>query len=173
MIRIVLISVLFSCGIFAQNLHRQEISGKVSYVTPQNVYLKFASTEGIKKSDTAFVKRNGKVLPGVLIKYISSMSCAGPILNNMKFKVGDGVFTWAEIKPGEVAAEKKAGSEKDSNLTKLESSTFTKPDKFKAGKRSQDYTAVLPPIHILILLITQTFREFKDGTIYLILMRKR
>ena len=124
MIKFVLIFILFCFNIFAQEARLKKIEGKVSYVTPQNVYMKFPSTEGIKKGDTVFIHKKGKLIPAVSVMYISSMSCAGPKLNNIKIKIGDIIYTYVGIKTEASVTESNAGSEKDSNLTAYKHSNF-------------------------------------------------
>ena len=63
--------------------------GVVTYVTPQNVYVKFASTEFINKGDTLFVQKGAQMLPALLVKDKSSTSCVCTSLSAEKMKVGD------------------------------------------------------------------------------------
>lgn len=66
--------------------------GTVSYVSSQNVYVKFSSTEGIEIGDTLFVKENEQTLPCLIVKSKSSTSCVNSNISPRKFAVQDEVL---------------------------------------------------------------------------------
>jgi len=107
-----LISVAYS-----QQGKLQAVTGTISFVTPQNIYVKFQSTEGINQGDTLFYDNNGTAQPGVIAKYISSQSCAGPRLGTLQLKVGDRMF--ALVKADKITAPQPeaSGSQKDTSST--------------------------------------------------------
>lgn len=49
--------------------------GAVSYVSSQNVYVKFASTKGINIGDTLFLQKGENLLPALRVTNKSSVSC--------------------------------------------------------------------------------------------------
>ncbi|MBK6619810.1 MAG: hypothetical protein IPG32_02635 [Saprospirales bacterium] len=49
--------------------------GTVSFISSQNVYVKFGTTEAIKSGDTLYVARDGKMVPTLLVSNKSSISC--------------------------------------------------------------------------------------------------
>jgi len=49
--------------------------GKVSYVSSQNVYVKFESTENIEIGDTLFLNKKGEMIPSLVVNNKSSISC--------------------------------------------------------------------------------------------------
>ena len=53
----------------AQSLRDSVITGKVSYKSAENIYVKFDDTQDIEKDDTLFVKSKGKFVPVIIIKY--------------------------------------------------------------------------------------------------------
>ena len=63
--------------------------GKVSYVTSQNVYVKFESTEGINIGDTLFFKTKGKTIPAFVVDNKSSISCVCTPITAMKINISD------------------------------------------------------------------------------------
>lgn len=65
--------------------------GVVSYITGQNIYVKFVNTEGIKSGDTLYIKANNTLLPALLVQHLSSISCLCQPLDNLIFKVSDPV----------------------------------------------------------------------------------
>jgi hypothetical protein len=56
--------------IFTDNL-----IGKVSFVTSQNIYVKFNSTLGISAGDTLYMISNGNLVPVLIVNNLSSVSC--------------------------------------------------------------------------------------------------
>ncbi len=65
------------------------LNGEVSYITGQNIYVKFANTQGIENGDTLFVPKDEKRVPALIVKHRSSMSCLCNPIGNSTFKVGD------------------------------------------------------------------------------------
>lgn len=57
-----------------QDLQSQAV-GRVSFVSSQNIYARFTSTEGISAGDTLFITSGGKTIPALVVKSLSSMSC--------------------------------------------------------------------------------------------------
>jgi hypothetical protein len=53
----------------------ENLKGKVSFASSQNVYIKFKSTEGISAGDTLFIYTGGKLTPVLIVKNLSSVSC--------------------------------------------------------------------------------------------------
>jgi len=82
---------LFISGLVIGQSQEGETSGKVSYVTTQNVYVKFPSTETLTPGDTLFIPENGILTPVLIIKETSSISCVCIPLNDKKLSVGDQV----------------------------------------------------------------------------------
>ena len=70
---------------------RQAIDGTVSYITSQNVYVKFSSTENISVGDTLFTVTDGAILPVLLVKELSSISCVCTPLSSKKLAVNDNI----------------------------------------------------------------------------------
>ncbi|MFZ4520689.1 MAG: hypothetical protein ACOYNC_03230 [Bacteroidales bacterium] len=89
--------LIFLFSSFCTLLTGQNLSetreGKVSYVTIQNVYIKFQSTDNIAPGDTLFTSRNGILVPMVTVKEISSISCVCVPISTDKLAVGDMVLS--------------------------------------------------------------------------------
>jgi hypothetical protein len=72
------------------------VTGTVSYISSQNVYVKFESTVGIEVGDTLFkkepAKSGDKLIPALVVNHISSTSCAGVALNGIKLEINDILF---------------------------------------------------------------------------------
>jgi hypothetical protein len=67
--------------------------GKVSYKTTQNIYVKFESTEGISKDDTLFIKQDEKLVPALIVREISSISCVCIPFPDLQLSVGDEILS--------------------------------------------------------------------------------
>ncbi|NCS88044.1 MAG: hypothetical protein AUK34_00365 [Ignavibacteria bacterium CG2_30_36_16] len=88
--------LIFSAFVFAQS-EKLEKKGVVTYLSSQNVYVKFDDTEGIAAGDTLFVKENSNYKPVLVVNFISSRSAAGETIKEGNLKVGDAVFVFAIV----------------------------------------------------------------------------
>ncbi len=98
------------------NLFKRE--GKISFITSQNIYVRFENTENISVGDTAYYDHNGKYVPAIVIQFISTTSCSGKKIGDVDLNIGDQLFVWSEKEKTEILPVNKAGNEKDSNLVK-------------------------------------------------------
>lgn len=91
------------------NLAAQTISGStegsVSFVSSQNVYVKFASTKGIDPGDTLFIQQNNKPVAALVVKELSSTSCVCLPLIATKFNVSDRIYSIPKSKQKEAASQ--------------------------------------------------------------------
>ena len=46
--------------------------GKISFITSQNIYVKFENTEGISVGDTVYYNYNGKFVPAIVVQFLST-----------------------------------------------------------------------------------------------------
>lgn len=67
----------------------ETVTGKVSYVSSQNVYVKFDNTDGIHVGDTLYVSKNGKTIPALVISSMSTISCVGSPVGSITLSVPD------------------------------------------------------------------------------------
>lgn len=65
------------------------LEGTISYITSRNVYVKFENTEAITIGDTLYISDNGKLLPVMIVKELSSISCVCDPLSTSKLAVND------------------------------------------------------------------------------------
>lgn len=86
--------LLLFAGIF--KINAQDVSGlyegKVSYLTSQNIYVRFESTEEIESGDTLFIRDNNQWVPALVVVQQSSVSCLCDALGDKKFKIDEPVF---------------------------------------------------------------------------------
>ena len=110
---------------------KQNLFGTVSFVTSQNVYLKFENTESINAGDTVSVKINDQHMPCLIILQKSSLSCVAGIIDDCTVEQGTEVVVRTKTKkPGkekkrktkplaEVSADTSEASTQDKNLEKF------------------------------------------------------
>ena len=104
--------LILSVNLLAQTQSDTLITGTVSFISSQNVYVKFDNTDGIDNGDTLFVKDGSILTPTILVNHKSSTSCAGTSLNEISLKVNDPVFAFIEI----IAEEEIVKDDSTSNL---------------------------------------------------------
>jgi hypothetical protein len=100
-----LLVILCGSGLTGQNLH-ETVEGKVSYVTTQNVYVKFQTTENIAAGDTLFIIQDSKLVPAITVKEISSISCVCTPFSEQKISVGDPIFSRQKAAKTDMTVEK-------------------------------------------------------------------
>jgi hypothetical protein len=93
---------------FATRYEKIERTGIVTYKSSQNVYVKFENTAGINQGDTLFVNKNNNLVPALIVKFISSKSCAGEVINNLDVKVDDKLVAVIEREIPEVVTVEKS-----------------------------------------------------------------
>jgi hypothetical protein len=79
------------------------LQGSVSFLSTQNVYVKFKSTDGIAVGDTLFVTTGGKLVPALVVSNLSSTSCICTSLPGANISVSQGISARvnpAAVKPG-------------------------------------------------------------------------
>lgn len=72
--------------------------GKISYLTSRSVYVKFESTDNIEINDTLYVKQAGSLIPILVVKNLSSISCVCTPITSQNLKVSDVVNTKPKTK---------------------------------------------------------------------------
>ncbi|MBI9035605.1 MAG: hypothetical protein JEZ03_14170 [Bacteroidales bacterium] len=87
----ILIFILSGSCLMSQQIQEPE-RGTVSYVTSQNVYVKFNSTKNISVGDTLFISEKNENIPVLLVNNRSSISCVCTLLSTRKPEVNDVVF---------------------------------------------------------------------------------
>lgn len=88
----ILLLILLSGLLFTQAFSQSTSSnaeGSVTFITSQNVYVRFTSTEGIQQGDTLKQNINGRLQPALVVNSKSSTSCVCTPLAGIKVKVND------------------------------------------------------------------------------------
>ncbi len=111
----VLLLTFFSISNAQENEKENIIVGKISFISSQNIYVKFDNTNGITEGDTLYFSKEGKLIPAVLVRFVSSSSCAGdPILEIKNYNKNDEIT--ARIKTNEDSKSAVVDSEKKVEL---------------------------------------------------------
>ena len=96
--QLTLVFCLFICLV---DLHGQgsaeNRTGQVSFVSSQNIYIRFNSTTGIIAGDTLYISSKGALTPAFVVNNLSSTSCICTKLPNINPSLADPVV--AKIKP--------------------------------------------------------------------------
>ncbi|MCX6287223.1 MAG: hypothetical protein NTY96_08915 [Bacteroidetes bacterium] len=66
--------------------------GTVSFISSQSVYVKFLSTGRIKAGDTLFVMQGDKLIPSLIVKDLSSISCVCIPVSSLTPAVGNKIY---------------------------------------------------------------------------------
>ena len=94
---LIIFFTLFAICIFAQQSDEEIITGTVSYISAQNIYVKFENTEGIEIGDTLFFQENSNFVPVILVKHKSSTSCAGSSITNKRLEEGSILSAYVKL----------------------------------------------------------------------------
>jgi len=66
--------------------------GNISYITSQNIYVKFTNTDGISEGDTLFFEKAGKKIPAMIVSNTSSISAVCKPIESIQYEIGQEVF---------------------------------------------------------------------------------
>jgi len=87
-----------------------ELIGNVSFISSQNTYVTFVTTNGIQIGDTLFINQNNRLQPALVVTGLSSISCIGTPVGTVKLSVTNSLIAKVQTKkaelPLEIAAEK-------------------------------------------------------------------
>ncbi|MDH3268667.1 MAG: hypothetical protein OEM46_07405 [Ignavibacteria bacterium] len=94
--KIYLLTLVLVCSnfLFPKEELTRVLEGTVSYISSQNIYVKFNSTEGIEAGDTLFIKEKNNYSPAIKVDYKSSTSCAGVSITNKKIEINSLVYAF-------------------------------------------------------------------------------
>ena len=87
----------------------ENLQGRVSFISSENIYVKFISTEGISVGDTLFISSDGKLVPVLKVNNLSSTSCICTSFSGAKLSLSDqisGRKKTIQPKPEEKVIEK-------------------------------------------------------------------
>jgi hypothetical protein len=111
-----LLFIILFFGLFASLSAQdvtEEIEGIITYISSQNVYVKFLSAKKIKPGDMIYTRNDNVLRPVMSVENSSSLSCVGKQTGDTKLKVGDKV----------IAIVPKKGDQKEQDAKKVDSAT--------------------------------------------------
>ncbi len=104
-IKYYILLLIFSSILSAQSNETKMLTGAVSYLSSQNIYVKFENTEGIEIGDTLFIKEKNNYLPAIKVEHISSTSCAGVSITNKKIELNTLIYALIQGEESETESE--------------------------------------------------------------------
>nr|WP_319571915.1 hypothetical protein [uncultured Draconibacterium sp.] len=110
-----LLFLIFAVGETSAQESTNLMEGKVSYITGENIYVRFTSTEQIENGDTLFIRDENSLTPALLVDHKSSISCLCSKLAEHTFKVDDIVYGRKNNPVSEVVKPQQELPEKDVN----------------------------------------------------------
>lgn len=113
-------------NIYAQGEKTEKITGVVTYISSQSVYVQFDNSEPIAEGDTLYLVKNDKEIPAIIVKYKSSRSCAGISISRTEIKLNDKIIAHIN-KPAEkefIKEKTPAGLISEQNKLTLTSGDF-------------------------------------------------
>lgn len=130
---LICIFVGFGFGLIGQEI-APDNEGVVSYITSQNVYVKFKSTKAITQGDTLYVSHEGQLIPALKVMNLSSISCVCIPISSINFKVNDRLIS----KHKSVSETQPAIEDKDVVVTPVIVNTSqTKTDSIPSDKKNK------------------------------------
>ena len=100
-----IIFLLMPAALIAQSGSQSKLEGTVSFISSQNIYVKFDNTDGITVGDTLFIKNREKLSPVIVVKHLSSKSVSGTPTGDQIISKGDKIIA---IVSGEKGVEEKS-----------------------------------------------------------------
>lgn len=119
-----LVFLLYCSLLPGQSNKKIKLTGRITYLSSQNLYVNFENTNGIESGDTLYLNLNQKLIPAVKVDYISSKSCAGQKIYSKEFPKEAEIIAFAKII--------------DVNPVKTDSTIITAKQDTSSGKTIKD-----------------------------------
>lgn len=134
------LAIVFMIGITFNAFSQQNqnlTEGSVSYLSGQNVYVKFESTAGIADGDTLFMNKEGRMIPALIVQHRSSISCLCQPVGDIKFSLNDKILA---IKKNEEAnVPEILPVEKENEVTANAIQIASAPEKTKVKEKNTQF----------------------------------
>jgi len=114
------------------------ITGKVSYISSKNIYVKFESTRDINVGDSLYMLKNSDKIPVLQVAQKSSISCVCTALSEDSFTIGQEVIfktLTVEKEVPEIITDKNINKTQEAEIDNLAKATEKKTDKKKLKKK--------------------------------------
>ena len=112
----IILAVCSTLQLFGQE--KKILKGQISFISSQNIYVKFTSTENIQKADTLFITKGNNQIPILVVDQKSSISCICKPIGQPDLKVSDEIV--AVIKESAKISQKESPGSKDTTAVKTE-----------------------------------------------------
>lgn len=100
-----MVPVLMVMGANGQSLKEYK-EGTITYISDNNVYVKFVSTAGIEDGDTLYARIDDNTIPCLVVKSRSSLSCLCDPVGEISLKTGDKVWALPNVQKAATEREK-------------------------------------------------------------------
>jgi hypothetical protein len=88
--------LIFCIVVFCSKLDGQAVpdnlQGEISFVSSQNIYVRFKSTAGISRGDTLFILSDGNLIPALKVNNLSSISCLCIAISDASLTTGKSII---------------------------------------------------------------------------------
>lgn len=148
---LLLISILFSMIQLYGQENTPFIEGKISYLTLQNIYVKFEIAGMVKPGDTVFIRKEQELIPLFIAESVSSTSCVGKVNEQTGLNLSDVVFlrrkktekkVEKEIVPTQLDEKQKvAASETNKISTRKPASELSRTQKIRGRLGASSYSS--------------------------------
>jgi hypothetical protein len=120
----IFVFIFFAVSVNAQTFDKT-VEGNITFISSKNIYIKFASTDGISVGDTLYINNNGKLEPVLTVINLSSTSVLGNAIGNIGPTVSEKIFA------------KPKGNQNIKNIVKDDNSNVNPTDTSKADKKKK------------------------------------
>lgn len=131
------ILIMFCLSIVLRGQTAQNtMQGSVSFVSTQNVYVKFENTDGCKIGDTLYIERNKEIIPALIVSNLSSISCVCSTIGQLNLPITTSIIS-----------KRKLHQKKDDELvndSKLKTSVSINDEAIKAANKKSQEKAMKP-----------------------------
>lgn len=126
---LILWSLFLFIGLKGQSV-TENLVGKVSFVSSQNIYVKFKSSEGIAVGDTLYIPAGDSLVPALVVNSLSSVSCLCSPVSDHPVSVDHIII--ARIRAGKMNTE----NAPPAVISDTSSQPALKPDTINPGLRA-------------------------------------
>lgn len=130
--------LIFSIDLAGQT-DTQNITGKVTFLSSRNVYVRFVNTEGINVNDTLYISSANRLVPVLVVNSLSSSSCLCTSISSETLPVGHLIVARKRpVEPARVKTLEEVKAETSVSVIKNEP-VMQSPDtaQISAGKEKQ------------------------------------
>lgn len=140
--------VLFVNGLSGQQA-KENMLGKVSFVSSQNIYVKFKSTAGISPGDTLYISSEERLIPVLRVNSLSSVSCVCTAISELVLPIDHLIIARitpaipkTDVKPDTALVVSALQAEPQQDTTATASSAITRKQSLRGSVSAASYTDI-------------------------------